>query len=140
MKKLCQAIIEVIIEEHGLSEVLRRLSDPYWFQALGCVVGFDWHSSGITTTVCGAIKEGLKEVGPHFGLFCAGGKGRVARHTPDEIRTIADRHPLARDAEQLVYASKMAAKVDSAAVQDGFQIYHHFFVFDRRKLGGYTAA
>jgi hypothetical protein len=131
MKKLCQAIIEVIIEEHGLSEVLRRLSDPYWFQALGCVVGFDWHSSGITTTVCGAIKEGLKEVGPHFGLFCAGGKGRVARHTPDEIRTIADRHPLARDAEQLVYASKMAAKVDSAAVQDGFQIYHHFFVFDR---------
>ena len=131
MKKLCQAIIEVIIEEHGASEVLKRLSDPYWFQALGCVVGFDWHSSGITTTVCGAIKEGLKGVGPHFGLFCTGGKGRVARHTPDGIRTIADRYPVAGDAEQLVYASKMAAKVDSAAVQDGFQIYHHFFVFDQ---------
>jgi hypothetical protein len=136
MKKLSQAIVEVIIEEYGVSEVLRRLSDPFWFQALGCVVGFDWHSSGVTTTVCGALKEGLQSVGPEAGLFCAGGKGRTARRTPDEIRSLADRYPIAIDAEQLVYASKMAAKVDSAAVQDGFQIYHHFFVFDQ---GGHWA-
>lgn len=130
MKKLCQAIVEVIIEEYGIGEVLKRLSDPFWFQALGCVVGFDWHSSGVTTTVCGALKEGLQEVGPEAGLFFAGGKGRTARRTPDEIRSLADRYPVAVDAEQLVMASKLAAKVDSAAVQDGFQIYHHFFVFD----------
>ncbi len=131
MKQLCQAIVEVIIEEFGVAEVLKRLSDPYWFQALGCVVGFDWHSSGVTTTVCGALKEGLHNIGPQAGLFCAGGKGRTARRTPDEIRSLADRYPVAFDAELLVYASKMAAKVDSAAVQDGFQIYHHFFVFDQ---------
>ena len=131
MKRLCQTLIEVIIEECGVDEVLRRLSDPFWFQALGCVAGFDWHSSGLTTTVCAAIKEGLQQIGPAAGLFCSGGKGRTARQTPAEIRRLADRHPLAIDAEQLVYASKMAAKIDSSAVQDGFQIYHHFFVFNR---------
>lgn len=131
MKKLCQAIVEVIIEEYGIGEVLKRLADPFWFQALGCVVGFDWHSSGVTTTVCGALKEGLQGVGPEAGLFFAGGKGRTARRTPDEIRSLADRYPVAVDAEQLVIASKLAAKVDNAAVQDGFQIYHHFFVFDQ---------
>lgn len=91
MKRLCAAIVEVVIEDSGPVEVLRRLSDPYWFQALGCVVGLDWHSSGVTTTVCGALKEGLKEIGPEAGLFFAGGKGRVARNTPLEIQTHADR-------------------------------------------------
>ncbi|NLT20648.1 MAG: DUF763 domain-containing protein [Syntrophomonadaceae bacterium] len=129
MKALCAAIVEVIIEDAGSQEVLRRLSDPYWFQALGCVVGFDWHSSGVTTTVCGALKEGLAEIGPRAGFFIAGGKGRVSRHTPQEIETLADKYPISVNAENLVYASKMSAKVDSAAVQDGYQIYHHCFVF-----------
>ncbi|HPF43710.1 MAG TPA: DUF763 domain-containing protein [Syntrophomonadaceae bacterium] len=129
MKALCAAIVEVIIEDQGTEEVLKRLSDPYWFQALGCVAGFDWHSSGVTTTVCGALKEGLAEIGPRAGLFITGGKGRVARGTPEEIMRQADKFPLAVDADRLVYASKMSAKVDSAAVQDGYQIYHHCFVF-----------
>ncbi len=129
MKALSAAIIEVIIEDFGSSEVLRRLSDPYWFQALGCVVGFDWHSSGVTTTVCGALKEGLNDISPRAGLFLAGGKGRTARNTPLQIQAAADKHPLNCDVSKLIYASKMAAKVDSAAVQDGYQIYHHFFVF-----------
>lgn len=129
MKALSAAIIEVIIEDFGISEVLLRLSDPYWFQALGCVVGFDWHSSGVTTTVCGALKEGLTEIGPRAGLFLAGGKGRTARNTPSQIRAAADKYPLRCNVNTLIYASKMAAKVDSAAVQDGYQIYHHFFVF-----------
>lgn len=129
MKTLSAAIIEVIIEDSGTDEVLKRLSDPYWFQALGCVVGFDWHSSGVTTTVCGALKEGLAELGPQAGLFIAGGKGKVARNTPLEIQAWADKYPLAVNAEDLIYASKMSAKVDSAALQDGYQIYHHCFVF-----------
>jgi len=129
MKALSAAIIEVIIEDAGNEEVLKRLSDPYWFQALGCVVGFDWHSSGVTTTVCGALKEGLAQIGPQAGLFITGGKGKVARNTPLEIEAWADKYPIAVNAEELVYASKMAAKVDSAAVQDGYQIYHHCFVF-----------
>lgn len=129
MKALSAAIIEVIVEDFGTDEVLRRLSDPYWFQALGCVIGFDWHSSGVTTTVCGALKEGLAEIGPEAGLFLAGGKGRAARRTPQEIVDLADRYPIHGKAEDLIYASRMAAKVDSSAVQDGYQIYHHFFVF-----------
>lgn len=132
MKALSAAIIEVILEDFGTEEVLRRLSDPYWFQALGCVVGFDWHSSGVTTTLCGALKEGLAEIGPQAGLFLAGGKGRVARRTPVEIEDLADRYPLGSSAEDLIYASRMTAKVDSAAVQDGYQIYHHFFVFTQQ--------
>ncbi|MBO8158916.1 DUF763 domain-containing protein [Thermosyntropha sp.] len=127
MKKLSTAIIEVILEESGSSEVLRRLSDPYWFQSLGCVAGFDWHSSGLTTTVCGAIKEGLSSL--NTGIFFAGGKGKTALNTPKEIEQIADKIPLQTSPSSLIYASKMAAKVDNAAVQDGYQIYHHFFVF-----------
>ena len=132
MKALSAAIIEVILEDFGTEEVLRRLSDPYWFQALGCVVGFDWHSSGVTTTLCGALKEGLADMGPQAGLFLVGGKGRVARRTPLEIADLADRYPLSSPAEDLIYASRMAAKVDSSAVQDGYQIYHHFFVFTQQ--------
>ncbi len=131
MKKLSRAIIEVILEEDGLDEVLRRLSHPYWFQALGCVVGFDWHSSGVTTTVCAALKEGLAEAGPAAGLFIAGGKGRTSRQTPFEIRDYAESHGLNCSPERLVYASKMSAKVDSAAVQDGYDIYHHCFFFTK---------
>ncbi|MGI5921096.1 MAG: DUF763 domain-containing protein [Syntrophomonadaceae bacterium] len=129
MKALSAAIIEVIIEDAGVETVLDRLSNPYWFQALGCVVGFDWHSSGVTTTVCGALKEGLTHLGPEAGLFIAGGKGRVARNTPQEIEHLADKYSLSINPEEMIYASKMSAKVDSAAVQDGYQIYHHCFIF-----------
>jgi hypothetical protein len=130
MKALSAAIIEVIIEDQGTAEVLRRLSDPYWFQALGCVVGFDWHSSGVTTTVCGAVKEGLAGIAPQAGLYFAGGKGKASRQTPAEIISVLERYPVAAEAQELIYASKMAAKVDNTAVQDGFQLYHHFFAFN----------
>src|SRR5262249_6268189 len=113
--------------EFGTAEVLRRLSDPYWFQAFGCVLGFDWHSSGVTTTACGAVKESLVDIGSDIGLFAAGGKGAASRRAPEEIVSACER--LGLDADQLVTASKLSAKVDSAAVQDGYQLYHHVFLF-----------
>ena len=127
MVPLSREIVIFIASEFGREEVLRRLSDPYWFQAFGCVLGFDWHSSGLTTTVCGALKEGLRGTEKELGLFVAGGKGATSRHTPDEIRTACER--LGRDPQPLVYASRMSAKVDNSAVQDGYQLYHHAFVF-----------
>lgn len=127
MTKLARGIAEVLVADFGPQEVLRRLSDPFWFQAFGCVLGFDWHSSGVTTTVCGALKEGIKGIEKELGFYVAGGKGRTSRKTPEEIR---DRcQGLSVDGERLVYASRMAAKVDSAALQDGYQIYHHVFAF-----------
>lgn len=129
MRRLSGAIIEVIVREFGPGEVLRRLSDPHWFQALGCVLGFDWHSSGLTTTLCGALKEGIRDREWDLGLVIAGGKGRTSRQTPQEILRAAERYPLALEPEQLIYASRMAAKVDNTAVQDGYQLYHHVFVF-----------
>lgn len=128
MKRLGAAIIEVIVCEYGPEEVLRRLADPFWFQALGCVLGFDWHSSGLTTTVCGALKEGLRGKEKDLGLFVAGGKGRTSRQTPQEIVAHLERQGLA-GGERLVYASRMAAKVDNSALQDGYQLYHHAFFF-----------
>lgn len=130
MVRLAREIISLMVMEFGAAEVLSRLTDPYWFQALGCVLGFDWHSSGVTTTTCGAIKEGIKGLEGELGLYVCGGKGGASRKTPDQIRTFADKHTVSVDAEKLVYASRMSAKVDSAAVQDGYQIYHHVFVFD----------
>ena len=127
MVRLSREIVIYIATEYGSREVLRRLSDPFWFQAFGCVLGFDWHSSGVTTTVCGAVKEGLKDIDREIGFFAAGGKGRVSRKTPQQIADVCDR--IGRDAQPLVYASKTAAKVDSAAVQDGYQLYHHVFFF-----------
>ncbi len=127
MRKLAREIVIAVVEDAGPHEMLARLSDPFWFQALGCVLGFDWHSSGVTTTVCGAIKEGTKDLGGELGLFVCGGKGRVSRRTPDEIRDRGDE--IETDPETLVYASRLSAKVDSSAVQDGFQIYHHAFFF-----------
>lgn len=131
MTKLSREIISLMVMEFGTAEVLAKLSDPYWFQSLGCVLGFDWHSSGVTTTVCGAIKEGLKGTESELGLFVAGGKGKVSRKTPDQIVEHTDRHTIEVDAADLVYASKMSAKVDSTAVQDGYQLYHHVFFFDK---------
>src|SRR5215212_4424409 len=125
MAELAPAIAEIIILEHGRSALLQRLSDPYWFQAFGCVLGFDWHSSGVTTTVCGALKQGLAPREHELGIFVAGGKGKVSRRTPAELLAYGER--LGMDGARLAYNSRMAAKVDSAAVQDGFGIYHHSF-------------
>lgn len=129
MTALARRITEAVVLEHGPTALLRRLSDPYWFQAFGCVLGFDWHSSGLTTTVCGALKQGLAGTETDTGIHVAGGKGRASRRTPDELRHHASR--LGLDGEALVYASRMSAKVDSAALQDGYQIYHHSFFFTR---------
>ena len=128
MKQLAGEIAQVIVLEYGPAGLLKHLSDPFWFQALGCVLGFDWHSSGLTTTTCGAIKEGVKGQEEELGLFVAGGKGSTSRKTPAEIVAWGERTGI--DAESLVYSSRTAAKVDSAAVQDGYQIYHHVFFFD----------
>ncbi len=130
MTKLSAAIIEAIVVENGKHEFLRRVSDPFWFQAFGCVLGFDWHSSGVTTTVCGAMKEGTKNITHDLGLYFCGGKGATSRKTPQEIEKIADRISL--NPAKLVYASKISAKVDSACVQDGYNLYHHMFIFTKR--------
>ena len=128
MTQLAKAIVELVVLEHGVDGFFQRISDPYWFQALGCVLGFDWHSSGVTTTTCGAIKEGIKGDEKNLGLFVAGGKGATSRKTPAEIEAWGEKTGL--DPVPLVDASRTSAKVDSAAVQDGYQIYHHVFLFD----------
>lgn len=129
MKRLSRAIILIMVEEYGAGEVLRRLSDPFWFQAFGCLLGFDWHSSGLTTTVCGAFKEGIKGLEKEIGLFACGGKGRASLGTPSEIEGKGEW--VEGDVEGLKYASRMAAKVDGTALQDGYQLYHHFFLFTK---------
>jgi hypothetical protein len=129
MHRLAGPIVQLIAADLGSEEVLRRLADPLWFQAFGCVLGFDWHSSGLTTVTCGALAEAYRRMGPELGVHVAGGKGGASRKTPDQIVRVADRRSL--DGDRLVYASRMSAKVDSAAVQDGYQIYtHHFFFSD----------
>jgi uncharacterized protein len=127
MTRLAREVTEHIVADQGPEQLLRRLSDPFWFQAFGCVLGFDWHSSGVTTTVTGALKEGLAGLDREIGLYAQGGKGATSRKTPAEITGRCER--LALDPAPLVYASRMAAKVDSAAVQDGYQLYHHAFFF-----------
>lgn len=127
MRALAREITIAVVLDFGPEEMLKKLADPFWFQAFGCVLGFDWHSSGVTTTVCGALKGGLKDIQKELGLFVAGGKGKVSRKTPAEIEScsaLLDANP-----GKLVYASRMAAKVDSAAIQDGYQLYHHVFFF-----------
>jgi hypothetical protein len=127
MTRLARALVLAMREDAPPSALLGRLSDPYWFQAFGCLLGFDWHSSGVTTTVCGALKMGLRGLEADVGLFVAGGKGATSRKTPAEIARAAE--SLGRDLSALDYASRMAAKVDSAGVQDGYTLYHHTFVF-----------
>jgi len=124
---LARQITEACVEEFGPQEFLRKISSPFWFQALGAVLGFDWHSSGLTTTVCAALKEGIKGIEKDIGIFIAGGKGRISRKTPEEI----DRYGkfIEIDPDKLIYASRMAAKVDSAGLQDGYTLYHHAFFF-----------
>jgi len=128
MKQLAREIAIFMVSEFGTKVFVERFSDSFWFQAFGCLLGFDWHSSGLTTTALGALKEGLKEESYHLGVFVAGGKGRTALKTPLEIEAAGQKTGL--DAERLIYASRMAAKVDNAAVQDGFKLYHHVIIFD----------
>jgi hypothetical protein len=127
MTRLAREIAAHVVADRGPGELLRRLSDPFWFQAFGCVLGFDWHSSGVTTTVTGALKAGIRDLEHELGVFAQGGKGASSRKTPSEIVARCER--LSLDPQPLVYASRLAAKVDSAAVQDGYQLYHHTFFF-----------
>jgi len=125
MARLGGAIAESVVEHYGPAELLSRLSDPFWFQSLGCVMGMDWHSSGITTSVMGALKRGLAPRAAELGIYICGGRGRHSRHTPDELREVAMRVGL--DGDALVRTSRLTARVDNNAVADGFQIYLHTF-------------
>src|SRR5215471_9549709 len=126
MSKLGTAIVESIVIRYGRSELLSRLSDPFWFQALGSVMGMDWHSSGITTSVMGALKRGLHSRADELGIFICGGRGRHSRKTPDELRAIAEKRGF--EGENLVRTSRLTARIDNNAIADGFQIYLHNFI------------
>jgi hypothetical protein len=126
MEKLGAAITEAILQQYGTKEFLSRLSDPFWFQALGAVMGMDWHSSGITTSVLGALKRGLNPRAHELGLYFCGGRGKQSRQTPGELWQIAERRGL--QGAELTRASRLTAKVDNNAIGDGFQIYLHSFV------------
>jgi hypothetical protein len=126
MTTLGTAITESIVHHYGPSEFLTRLSDPFWFQAFGSVMGMDWHSSGITTSVLGALKRGLNPRAQELGLYVCGGRGRHSRNTPDELRAVAEKRGL--DGDELVRTSRLTARVDNNAIADGFQIYLHGFV------------
>ena len=126
MVKLGTAISESVVHHHGRSALLSRLSDPFWFQALGCVMGMDWHSSGITTSVMSALKRGLNPRARELGLYFCGGRGRQSRNTPGELRALAEHSGL--DGEALVQTSRLTARIDNNAIADGFQIYLHSVV------------
>jgi hypothetical protein len=126
MTKLGTAITEAIVYDYGTSAFLSRLSDPFWFQAFGPVMGMDWHSSGITTSVMGALKRGLGPRADEVGLYICGGRGRFSRNTPGELRLLAERRGF--DGEALVRTSRLTARIDNNAIADGFQIYLHSFV------------
>ena len=126
MRKLAKEMVTIIVDEYGSDEFLRRISDPFWFQALGCVLGYDWHSSGVTTVLTGVLKQAVN-IQEH-GIAVCGGKGRVSRQTPLEIGNVGEKLGFASDnIEALRCASKMSAKVDNAAIQAGYQLYHHAF-------------
>ena len=126
MIKLANCIVAVILEEYGRDVFLRRLADPYWFQALGCVLGYDWHSSGVTTVLTGVLKSAIEP--SEFGLAVCGGKGRASRKTPSEISSAGEALGLSTGKiNELRYASRMSAKIDNSALQDGYQLYHHAF-------------
>jgi uncharacterized protein len=126
MASLGRVIVEAIVHHYGRDELLRRLAHPFWFQSFGAVMGMDWHSSGITTSVIGALKRGLSPIQNELGLYVCGGRGKHSRKTPDELIQVGERTGL--DAAPLVHASRLVAKVDSAAVQDGFDLYLHSFI------------
>src|ERR1700754_2644812 len=132
MAALGAIVTQAIVHHYGRDEFLQRLSHPFWFQSLGAVMGMDWHSSGITTSVIGALKRGLAPLGDELGIHVCGGRGRHSKKTPDELRLLGER--IGFDETGLTRASRLVAKVDSAAVQDGFDLYlHGFFVTDDGK-------
>jgi len=126
MARLGLAIVQNILLDYGKDDLLRRLSDPFWFQSMGAVMGMDWHSSGITTSVMGALKRAVNPHSKELGIYICGGKGKHSRQTPDELMRIGDRTGL--DGNYLVRCSKLSAKVDNTAIQDGFQLYTHNFI------------
>ena len=130
MSRMARAITEAIIADYGRDEFLRKISDPYWFQALGAILGMDWHSSGITTSVMGALKHAINPISNQLGLFVCGGRGAYSRGTPGELMKYADQTGL--DGEGLVRSSRLTAKIDNTAIQDGFQIYLHSFIISAK--------
>ncbi|HSQ43810.1 MAG TPA: DUF763 domain-containing protein [Ginsengibacter sp.] len=126
MSVLGLAITEAIIADYGQTEVVRRLSDPFWFQSLGAVMGMDWHSSGITTSVMGALKRSINKHSKELGIYICGGKGKFSKETPAELLKIAEATGL--NGNELVRSSKLSAKIDNTAIQDGFQLYTHNFI------------
>lgn len=132
MVRLGREMITILVSEYGPDEFVRRIADPVWFQSLGTVLAFDWNASGLTTILTAALKEAIKGQQKKLGIFICGGKGKTSRKTPDEIETWGNILSLPKpNINNLVYNSKMAAKVDSSLIQDGFQIYHHSFFFSR---------
>lgn len=134
MKRLARLLTEAILIEFGREEFLKRLSDPFFFQSFGTVLAFDWDASGLTTTTTGALKEALRGTEKTLGIFIAGGKGKTSLKTPEEIKNFSQHFSF--NPTPLVYASKMSAKVDNSAVQDGFTLYHHSFIFTLRPPAG----
>lgn len=123
------AIVEAIVIEYGRAALVQRMSDPAWFQSLGCVLGMDWHSSGITTSVLGSLKQSVNKKSAELGIYICGGKGRQSRETPNELLKIA--HATGLDGNALVRSSRLSAKVDNTAIQDGYQVYLHSFILTR---------
>jgi hypothetical protein len=122
MKKLAREITTIVVDEYGRDDFLRRISNPFWFQALGCVLGYDWHSSGVTTVVTGVLKEAI--LPEEHGIAVCGGKGKASRKTPSEISTVGEQLGFSgKSIEALQYASKMSAKVDNTAIQAGYQLW-----------------
>ena len=137
MTRLGTVIAEAIVHHYGREEFLRRLAHPFWFQSFGAVMGMDWHSSGITTSVLGALKRGLEPLSGELGLYVCGGKGSHSRQTPHELMSIGERTGF--DGKALAKASRLVAKVDSAAVQDGFDLYLHGFIVTADGLGPWSS-
>jgi hypothetical protein len=127
MRKLAKEIVTIIVAEYGTDDFLKRVSDPFWFQALGCVLGYDWHSSGVTTVVTGVLKHAVTP--EEHGIAVCGGKGKISKQTPLEIENVGEKFGFSdTKIERMRYASRMSAKVDNTAIQAGYQLYHHAFI------------
>jgi hypothetical protein len=132
MRKLAREIVNIMIEEHGADKIIQRLSDPYWFQAFGCVLAYDWHSSGVTTVVTGILKGALSP--EEHGVALCGGKGKTSRKTPSDIMAVGEKFGFSQQTiDNLIYTSRITAKVDNTAIQAGYQLYHHAFLVTKEE-------
>lgn len=132
MRGLAREIANIIIDEYGTAKFIARLSDPYWFQALGCVLGYDWHSSGVTTVVTGVLKMALNP--EEHGVAVCGGKGKTSRKTPSDIQAVGEKWGFSQETiDELTYTSRITAKVDNTAIQAGYQLYHHAFLITKEQ-------